>query len=155
MLPAPAKIDNNTEVWVMPKSGEVFTDYESYLSRFEFYNRKKFTDAVNGKSNLTFFAAVDSENNSSSDIDKIFPDALRDPILRKVQFSDISRIDELVSFVFEEFRSEFFPGEEVSVSLDNGDQFEGVIREKAKFPQLLNPDGSIQRAAFSRYFVKL
>ncbi|KAG9894058.1 hypothetical protein KCV05_g17723, partial [Aureobasidium melanogenum] len=61
MLPAPAKIDNNTEVWVMPKSGEVFADYESYLSRFEFYNRKKFTDAVNGKSNLTFFAAVDSE----------------------------------------------------------------------------------------------
>ena len=41
------------------------------------------------------------QNNSSSDIDKIFPDALRDPILRKVQFSDISRIDELVSFVFE------------------------------------------------------
>lgn len=30
-----------------------------------------------------------------------------------------------------------------------------MIREKAKFPQLLNPDGSIQRAAFSRYFVKL
>jgi hypothetical protein len=43
----------------------------------------------------------------------------------------------------------------VSVSLENGDQFEGVIREKAKFPQLLNPDGSLQRAAFSRYFVKL
>lgn len=53
MIPAPAKIDNNTEVgtpsliylclspnlrvlqvWVMPKSGEVFTDYESYLSRY-------------------------------------------------------------------------------------------------------------------------
>lgn len=41
------------------------------------------------------------QNNSCSDIDKIFPDALRDPILRKVQFSDISRIDELVSFVFD------------------------------------------------------
>ncbi|THZ26240.1 hypothetical protein D6C91_02690 [Aureobasidium pullulans] len=155
MIPVPAKVENNTEVWVMPKSGEVFTDYESYLSRFEFYNRKKFTDAVNGKSGLTYFAAIDSENNSCSDIDKIFPDALRDPILRKVQFSDISRIDELVSFVFDEFRNDFFPGEEVHVSLDNGDQYEGVIREKAKFPQLLNPDGSIQRAAFSRYFVKL
>lgn len=43
----------------------------------------------------------------------------------------------------------------MNVSLDNGDQFEGVIREKAKFPELRNPDGSIQRAAFSRYFVKL
>lgn len=35
------------------------------------------------------------QTSSSNDIDKIFPDALRDPILRKVQFSDIPRIDEL------------------------------------------------------------
>lgn len=63
---------------------------------------------------MTFFAAVDTEvragrskmhlcsastdllqTSSSSGIDKIFPDALRDPILRKVQFSEIPRIDEL------------------------------------------------------------
>lgn len=95
------------------------------------------------------------QNSSSLDIEKIFPDALRDPILRKVQFSPISRIDELVSMVFEEFRNDFFPGEEVNVTLEGGDQFDGIIREKAKFPELRSPNGGIQRAAFSRYFVKI
>lgn len=95
------------------------------------------------------------QNNSSSDIEKIFPDALRDPILRKVQFSTISRIDELVSYVFEAFKSDFFPGEEVDITLHNGDQFTGAVREKAKFEALRNPDGSIARPAFTRYFVKV
>lgn len=31
----------------------------------------------------------------------------------------------------------------------------GVIREKAKFPMIRGPDGSIQRNAFARYFVRL
>jgi len=32
---------------------------------------------------------------------------------------------------------------------------EGTIREKAKFPIIRGPDGSVQRAAFSRYFVRI
>jgi len=31
----------------------------------------------------------------SKEVDGVFPDALREPILRKVQFSTISRIDNL------------------------------------------------------------
>lgn len=134
--------------------------------------QKKFTDSVNGKSGLTFFKALDlevcgipisrllsrlqnSQSSSSLDIEKLFPDALRDPILRKVQFSTISRIDELVSMVFDAFRNDFFPGEEVNVTLEGGDQFDGIVREKAKFPELRSPTGNIQRAAFCRYFVKI
>lgn len=37
----------------------------------------------------------------------------------------------------------------------SGDQLTGTIREKAKFEALRGPDGSIQRPAFSRYFVKV
>ncbi|GAB7353513.1 hypothetical protein MBLNU459_g3959t1 [Dothideomycetes sp. NU459] len=151
----PKHLDNNTEIWVMPKTGEIFTDYDSYLKRHDFLSQKKFTDSINGKSGLTYFKALDSENSSSLDIEKIFPDALKDPILRKVQFSCISRIDELVSMVFDEFRNDFFPGEEVNVVLESGDQYDGIIREKAKFPELRSPTGGIQRAAFSRYFVKI
>ena len=121
---------------------------------------------------MTFFDAIASEvgphvgrvgallthaqNQSSSGIDKIFPDALRDPILRRVQFSEVARIDELVNHVFEEFRADFFPGEEVTALMDeSGEHLEGVIREKAKFPELRHPDGTIMRAAFARYFVRL
>lgn len=40
-------------------------------------------------------------------------------------------------------------------TLDNGEQFEGTIREKAKFPMIRGADGSVQRAPFSRYFIKV
>jgi hypothetical protein len=57
--------------------------------------------------------------------------------------------------VFEEFKKDFFPGEEVTVTFDDGEQIDGVIREKAKFPMIRGPDGAVQRPAFSRYFVRL
>ena len=36
-----------------------------------------------------------------------------------------------------------------------GEQLEGLIREKAKFPMIRGPAGEVQRAAFSRYFVRV
>lgn len=39
--------------------------------------------------------------------------------------------------------------------LEEGEQYKGIIREKAKFPELKNNDGTLQRAAFSRYFVRI
>lgn len=57
--------------------------------------------------------------------------------------------------VWQQFRNDFFPGETVSVLLEDGEHLEGVIREKARFPEIRNPDGSIKRAAFSRYFVRI
>ncbi|GAB7337147.1 hypothetical protein MBLNU457_g2541t2 [Dothideomycetes sp. NU457] len=129
--------------------------FERVAPAYDFLRQRKFTDAINGKSGMDFWAATMSENDSSSDIDKVFPDALRDPILRKVQFSQVPRIDELVTRVYDDFRNDFFPGEEVTVVMEEGEQMEGLVREKAKFPELRHPDGSIMRAAFSRYFVRL
>ncbi len=43
----------------------------------------------------------------------------------------------------------------VTVTLDNGDRLNGQIREKTKFPELVNLDGSLERGAFARYFVQL
>ena len=74
--------------------------------------QKKFVDAVNGKSGLTYFDALESEvrchmtfvkrheidlvqSKSTTAIETVFPEVLRDPILRKVQFSTILRIDDL------------------------------------------------------------
>lgn len=101
-------------------------------------------------------SSADPENqtHSASDIEKLFPDALRDPILRKVQFSTITRIDELVSMVFDAFKNDFFPGEEVEVhDRDTGRQCEATIREKAKFEAIIGPDGK-PKEAWSRYFVE-
>ena len=55
----------------------------------------------------------------------------------------------------QEFKNDFYPGERVTVILDNGDRWTGVIREKTKFPALHNLDGTLHRKSFSRYFVTL
>lgn len=47
-----------------------------------------------------------------------FPEALKGPILRKVQFQTISRLDNLVDMVYDEFKADFYPGEDVFVTLD-------------------------------------
>jgi hypothetical protein len=57
--------------------------------------------------------------------------------------------------VYNEFKREFFPGEDVIVALRDRDPTSGAIREKAKFPMIRGPDGSIQRNAFARYFIRL
>ncbi len=88
-------------------------------------------------------------------MDSSFPEALREPVLRRVQFSTTSRIDNLVDQVFEDFRQDFYPGETVTVVLDDGTRLNGLVREKAKFPELRRIDGSVERKAFSRYFVQL
>ena len=104
---------------------------------------------------MNFFDALKSETIGSREVDSAFPDSLREPVLRKVQFSTISRIDNLVDQVFDDFKQDFYPGETVTVVLDDGQRLNGLVREKAKFPEYRRPDGSIERKAFSRYFVRL
>jgi len=77
--------------------------------------KKQFSCEITGHMNLSFFEALISEvstspgnskgrvrgilpkaqTNSSQDVDQTFPEALKDPVLRKVQFSTVSRIDTL------------------------------------------------------------
>ncbi|KAK4986899.1 hypothetical protein LTR50_005030 [Elasticomyces elasticus] len=157
----------------MRATGEYFVDYEDYLRRWDFLSQvtsvdprpdatsslthlqKKFSDSVSGKSGLTYFEAVESEQFCVEDIDKNFPQPLREPVLRKIQFKVVPRVDDLVNLVYEEFQKDFFPGENVIINLEVGGRKKGVIREKAKFPELKRADGNTERAAFSRYFVML
>ncbi|KAI9826307.1 MAG: hypothetical protein M1832_000224 [Thelocarpon impressellum] len=154
-LPRPPIEDDDADVWVIGRTGEIFTDYESYLQRMDFYKQRRFICEITGHSCLTFFEALSSETANSRDVEKAFPDALREPVLRKVQFSTVSRIDNLVDYIFDEFKQDFYPGEHVTVSIDNGERLSGVVREKAKFSEQRKPDGTLERKAFSRYFVAL
>ena len=117
--------------------------------------QKKFICEITGHSALNFFEALKSETHGSREVDSAFPEALKEPVLRRVQFSTTSRIDHLVDEVFEDFKTDFYPGELVVVVTDDGSRLNGIVRDKAKFPEILGPDGSIERKAFSRYFVRL
>ncbi|KKZ67638.1 hypothetical protein EMCG_06698 [[Emmonsia] crescens] len=144
-LPRPTIEDDSEEVWVIPETNEVFTKYQQFLHRMNFYKQKRFICEITGHSSLTFFEALRSETDGSREVNSAFPEPLKEPVLRKVQFSTISRIDSL----------DFYPGERVTVLLTNGSRLQGIVREKARFPELINEDGSIERRASSRYLVKL
>ncbi|KAL9019238.1 MAG: hypothetical protein Q9185_003483 [Variospora sp. 1 TL-2023] len=72
---------------------------------------------------------------ASDEVDDAFPDVLKEPILRSV------------------FKNEYYPGETVIVKFEDGGRAPAVLREKSKYPELLRPDGTVERAAFSRYCV--
>lgn len=49
------------QVWVISETNEVFTNYESYLQRMDFYKQRKFICEITGHSGLSFFEAFRSE----------------------------------------------------------------------------------------------
>lgn len=149
------RIENDeTEVWEIKQTGEIFVDYESYLARMEFYKQRRFICQITGHSGLTFFEALNSEQAGAQEVEEAFPEALKGPILRRVQFQTISRIDNLVDLIYEEFRVDYYPGEIVTVHVVTGERLTGVVRDKTSFGAKVLPDGTIN-PPFSRYFVSL
>lgn len=129
-------------------------DYEDYLVRMDYYYRRKFVCEITGNSCLTFFEAYNSEQKEIKDVEKNFPEALREHILRFLQFNRITRLDQLVDKVYLVFKNDYFPGEEVYVKKaistysdnqaghepdDRGSTYtstikqKGVIREKVQY----------------------
>lgn len=87
--------------------------YDKYLERMDFYNQKRFICELTGTSCLTFLEALAMEARESEIIVKSFPEALREPILRHVQFSTMSRLDQLVDRIYVKMQHEYYPGETV------------------------------------------
>lgn len=83
----------------------------------DFYKQRRFICEITGHSGLNFFEALRSEvrdgspgdsisrflitkNNRSQmdesrEVNSTFPEALKEPILRRIQFSTVSRVDNL------------------------------------------------------------
>lgn len=57
----PADPLSSFQVWVIPETNEVFTSYEPYLQRMDFYKQRRFICEITGHSGLTFFEALRSE----------------------------------------------------------------------------------------------
>ncbi|RFU75627.1 ddt domain-containing [Trichoderma arundinaceum] len=159
----PAEVeDEDAEVWYIPQTGEIFASYEEYLNRYLAFTpsavaqRRRFNDEITGHSGLTFFEAYTSERAGGQEVEAAFPEALKGPILRKVQFQTISRLDNLVDMVYDEFKADFYPGEDVFVTLDefNNERRACLVREKTTFGARILPDGSSSLPT-SRYLVVL
>lgn len=121
----------------------------------DFYKQRRFICEITGHSGLNFFEAMRSEMEESREVNSSFPEALREPILRRIQFSTVSRVDNLVDEIYEEFKSDFYPGENVLILLEDTSRLHGIIRDKANFAEQLFADGTIKTPAFARYLVKI
>ncbi|KAN0063952.1 hypothetical protein ACQY0O_003558 [Thecaphora frezii] len=129
MAPPPrAKGDDDPEVFYLKATGEIFPDYESYANRLTFYNQRLFQCELTGRVNLTFFEASESEKQEAITLHKKFPEPLKGPVLRSVQFKITGRLDNLVDLVFDRFKDRFFANEAVFVELQ-GDRYYARIKE--------------------------
>jgi hypothetical protein len=133
----------------MPSDIDTFS-----LHSLDFYDQPRFIDQITGHSGLKFFDALKTEIIGAKEVEQSFPVALKGPILRRVQFQTISRIDNLVDLIYDEFKNDYFPGEEVTVHIVNGDRIAGVVREKTTFGAKALPNGQVS-PAFHRYYVTL
>ncbi|KAL8674442.1 MAG: hypothetical protein Q9168_001175 [Polycauliona sp. 1 TL-2023] len=156
LVPRPSNIDDDQEVWIFEQTGEVFTTYQSYLQRGDFYRQKRFSCEITGHSGLNFFDAFQSESAASGEVEDAFPDALKGPILRKVQFSTVSRLDTLVDQLIldQDFKQDYYPKESLVVIFDDGSRCLGVLRDKTSLQPLPRADGSTESAS-TRYHVCL
>lgn len=142
ILPSEIPDDLSTEVWFIPETKEWFLEYEDYLARMDYYQRRKFVCEITGNSCLTFFEALKSEIKEVRDVEKNFPEALKTHILRFLQFNRITRLDQLVDKVYLQFKNNYFPGEYIllrGVPVGGGTgeisamKHRAVIREKVEF----------------------
>lgn len=150
----PTYVEQDDEVWWIDATGEYFNNYDDYLTRMDFYKQRKFICEVTGHSCLTLFEALKSELHGSKEIMDAFPENLKEPVLRRIQFSTISRLDGLVDTLYGEFKKDFFPGEIVIAIIETGtgatERVPAIIREKAKFNSITLDSGDV-RPATTKY----
>ncbi|OCF58877.1 hypothetical protein L486_03368 [Kwoniella mangroviensis CBS 10435] len=113
---------SDKECWYIPETGEIFTDYESFCARRAFYAQPIFQCEVSGKSSLSYFTALQSEQKEVRQLHSRFPRQLKKAVLSAVQFQIEGKLDTLADKIFERFHDRFFDEEKVFVDVD-GDKY--------------------------------
>lgn len=70
---------------------------------------------------------------------------MKEPILRKIQFSTTSRLDTLVDEIYNIFKHDFYPGE-IAIATINDQRVNVSVREKATFSAIQLPNGEMRPA---------
>lgn len=154
LVAPPKNLKDSEEVWYIKQTGETFNTYDSYLTRMDFYKQRKFNCEITGHSSLTFFEALASELAGAAEVEQSFPEALKGPVLRRVQFQIVSRIDALVDQIYDEFKYDYHPGEAVTGILSDGSRRHGTVRDKTRYGSKVLPDGTLT-PPYTRYIVSL
>ncbi|GAA5903648.1 hypothetical protein JCM8208_003644 [Rhodotorula glutinis] len=130
LLPLPNldTVSQDTPVFYLKATGEVFLDYEAYAARLSFLLTRQFQCEYSGKSSLDYFTALQSEKTESKIVRERFPDPLKGRVLASVQFRVMGRLDSLVDLVFDRYKDRYFAGEKVFVDLSGDKYFARINR---------------------------
>ncbi|GAX84054.1 hypothetical protein CEUSTIGMA_g11478.t1 [Chlamydomonas eustigma] len=108
--PSPIDLKASDEVFIVRFTGEVFCDYDSYLTAMHKYMSKQWQCKFTGKSNLTYLEAVEEER-KSAELLKEFPMEIEESCIRSVHHS-IYKLEDLITFILEKQK----PGKENEVA---------------------------------------
>jgi hypothetical protein len=100
LIPPQNNIPNNAEVFVMRGTGEVFTDYEKYLKRYDYLSQKKFVDAVNGKSGSLGMSSFNKTLCLLLSPDTLFPVVVLVQARRRLMMGNVSYLQQVRTSVF-------------------------------------------------------
>lgn len=127
------------EVYYLAQTGEIFETFDQYNARMDYYRVKQFQCEVTGKSNLTYFEALESEMHEATTMHARFPEPLKASILSAVQWQVMGRLDHLVDAVYERFKDRYFPEERVVVDVSGQKYFARIVHV---FPPRPRPDST-------------
>jgi hypothetical protein len=66
-----------------------------------------------------------------------------------------SRLKRSFVDVLQDFKQDFYPGEQVATVLEDNTRLHGIIRDKMNFPRQFYADGGVKAEAYARYLVRI
>ncbi|BFZ54410.1 hypothetical protein PYCC9005_001446 [Savitreella phatthalungensis] len=145
---------DDTTVWYIAETEEVFTDYVEFVQRAAFYDRKEFVCELSGKSGLTYRQACQSEQDKVKVLEKTFPEILKLPVLRRAQHSQIQRFDALVDAIYDEYRNNFLAREWILYSSPEHGKWDAFVLERVEVGDLVDTFGN-HKPEEIRYTIEL
>ncbi|CAJ0914464.1 unnamed protein product, partial [Mesorhabditis belari] len=112
----PKGLAPDIKVYYCEATDEIFTSYDEFFDRLMELNSTVWSCEYTNKSNLTFFEALESEQDAMKQLGQ-FPQYLEIPILWLVQeLTCRGRFEDLLNDVYNFLKDRYFIGEEVTLS---------------------------------------
>ena len=101
-IPLRQALHPDSEVFVIPFTGEVFVSYETYISRLLFYKRRIWSCEATNKEGLTYQEALESETMALNMIMSAFPEAKRHWALSLLHYNSCTVAD-IIDMLIQKF----------------------------------------------------
>ncbi|XP_015928083.1 bromodomain adjacent to zinc finger domain protein 1A isoform X6 [Parasteatoda tepidariorum] len=132
----PKDLRPNEELFYIATTQEVFRNYNDFFERVIHINSLIWSCSMTGKSGLTYQEALDSEAEARDSL-KLFPHALKKPLLYLASLTERKRLNDLCDDVFNYVKDRYFIGEEVEVTV-NG------VKRSCEVTQVILPERAVK-----------